>query len=88
MLKLAHGDPEYAQLLLDIGDGIIDPIVEDYIPLDERIVSKAKTVETFIDEVFADGLETVHVYCFWNVINIWISSKRFFICTLHVHSTN
>lgn len=64
MLKLANGNPEYAQLLFNIGDGIFDPIVEDYIPLDERIVNKAKTMETFIDEVFADGLETVHVYCF------------------------
>ena len=64
MLELVNGDPEYADLLLEIGDGELDSIIEDYIWLDERIMSKAKSVDSFIDEVFSKGLETVHGYCF------------------------
>ena len=64
MLELVNGDPGYADLLLEIGDRELDSIVEDYIALDERIVSKAKSIESFIDEVFSKGLETVHGYCF------------------------
>ena len=64
-------DPQYAELLLYIGgDAEFDPIIEDYIVLDQIIINKANIVEMFINEVFREGLDTVHGYCYLQIIQL------------------
>lgn len=65
IVKLANGDARYSQMLLDIGNGDVDAVVEDYIALDENIVSKSCDMKDFVDEVFCGGLETVHDHCLY-----------------------
>lgn len=61
---MVGGSAEYADMLLDIGSGEVKPVVEDYIALDNRIVSDVSNIADFVDEVFCDGLKTVHAQCF------------------------